>query len=422
MLIYQKIWKYSLGVAYKEGIMSTNPKVKELESKSRLINLIKNKKADRIGLMFRSHANMNDILLKQLLDTQPETRNGLAMIQYNSKLFFNNYKKILDSLGADNYSSGYNLSSVFNFFPKYVGPRLNTGNGNDYLYWYTWGIDNKIAIISGFDSVLYGLKPPLTNCESIDDINKYNFPEISWFDFENYYYFAMGPDFNYIETKDIKKEADLKNNFFCTGVNNSIFTISSYMRGVQKFLEDLAFNKSFAKAIIDKVGEFCFEFNKVLISKLGNSIEIYGIWDDFAMQNGMIISPKIWRELLKPWYKKIIEEAKKNNLMVLFHCCGSYHDVVPDLIDLGIDILDPVQTMAKEWDLYTLKKKYGNNLCFHGGVDMEKLLTWSPGKIYEESKKLNKLFKEGGLILGPSSEITPDVPLENIKAIYGFFK
>ncbi|MCL4386223.1 MAG: hypothetical protein M1326_07915 [Cyanobacteria bacterium] len=393
-----------------------------MKKKSKLINLIKNKQSDGIGLMFRAHPNMNDILLKRLLNLNPEKRSGLASVQYNSKFFLCNYEKILNNLGADIYSSGYALSSIFNFFPRYVGPKLSTNYENDYLYWYAWGIDNKIVTISGFENVLYGLKPPMSNFETIDDIKNYNFPKTDWFDFENYYYFAMGPNFNNIKLDDIGKIISSESNFMCTGLNNSIFTISSYLRGVQKFLEDLAFNKVFSKAIIDKVGEFSLEFNKMLLSKLGEHIEMYGIWDDFAMQSGMMISPTVWRELLKPWYKKIIDEAKKYKLIVLFHCCGSYHEIIPDLIELGIDILDPIQTMARDWNLATLKKKYGNNLCFHGGVDMEKLLTWNPDKIYEDIKAISKLFKRGRLILGPSAEVTPDVSIEHIKTIYKFFK
>lgn len=103
------------------------------------------------------------------------------------------------------------------------------------------------------------------------------------------------------------------------------------------------------------------------------------------------------------------------------HCCGSFHPIIPTLIDIGVDVLDPVQTSASEMDLRTLKRKYGNNVCWHGGIDVQRLLPCGTvSAVRDAVREAEAIFGlDGGIILGPSHEITPDTPIENILAIYG---
>ena len=129
--------------------------------------------------------------------------------------------------------------------------------------------------------------------------------------------------------------------------------------------------------LLDKIGEFMVRFNKKNLSCLGKYIDLYGIWDDFADQNSLMISPDLWRKYFKKWYKLLIDEAKKYDLLVCFHVCGSCVEIIPDLIELGVDILDPVQVSAKNMDLKNIKKNFGKDICFHGGIDAKKFLPFA---------------------------------------------
>ena len=163
------------------------------------------------------------------------------------------------------------------------------------------------------------------------------------------------------------------------------------------------------------------EFNRRSLQQVGTQLDHYVLWDDVAMLNGMMMSPAQWNRYLKKWYETMFADAKQYALKVLYHCCGSFHPIIPALIDIGVDVLDPVQTSAREMDLRTLKRRYGSNVCWHGGIDVQKLLPYGTvSAIRDAVCEAEELFGlDGGIVLGPSHEITPDTPIENILAIYG---
>ena len=201
---------------------------------------------------------------------------------------------------------------------------------------------------------------------------------------------------------------------------NSLYMTSIFIRGINKMLIDLISNKKYSEILIGNIGEFMLEFCNKNLASIGNAIDLYGIWDDFATQDGLMISADIWRRFYKPWDKKIIEVAKKYNLYVSFHICGNCTDIIPDLIEMGVDILDPVQVSARNMEIDRLKKLFGRDICFHGGIDAQRLIPLgNPDDIQKEVKRVKELFDfEGGIILGPSHYITADTPVENIIAIY----
>jgi uroporphyrinogen decarboxylase len=196
--------------------------------------------------------------------------------------------------------------------------------------------------------------------------------------------------------------------------------IALYLRGAEQLMIELLTDKKMAKFYIDRIGGFVFEFTKRTIQENHNILEFYALWDDMAMQQGLMIPYSIYKEFFLPWHKKIFALAKDYNLITYFHICGNADEIIPDLVEMGVDILDPVQTSAKDMQLDKLRKKYGSNICFHGGVDVQNLLPLKkPEDIQKYIKWARDLFRnEGGLILGPSHDITVDTPLENILAIY----
>jgi len=199
-----------------------------------------------------------------------------------------------------------------------------------------------------------------------------------------------------------------------------IFSIARYcLRGSVNFFEDLILNKSFVDKLLDKVLEVQKEFYNLLLDEVGDLADIVEIEDDLGTQNSLMISPKLYREIIKPKHKEFVDfiKMKSPNIKILFHCDGAIKEIISDFIDIGIDILNPVQVTAKGMVLEDLKRDFGKDIVFAGGVDV----TVMEGS-YEDVKSCVKktievLAPNGGYLLGPSHNYSTIVPPENIIAM-----
>lgn len=355
------------------------------ENKKRVLNSIFHKSVDKMPLMYRAVPKMNDKLLKYFL-LDPDINKS--------------WKNLQEILKIDVFSSGTGLGKFTKYFPEYIGK--NPVNKIDRSMFYAWGIYFLESNIN--DAGIYLDNIDFAKLESISEIKKYTAPALDDFEVD-----TMKPDLG------LRKDC-----FLGTGSLVSIFMISMYLRGMQKLMIELLTNKKLAKYYIDLIGDFAYEFSKKILGKIGKEIDFFSLWDDFAMQSGLMIAYDVFKDFYLPWYKKIFSLAKQYNLITFFHICGNVNEVIPDLIDIGVDILDPIQTSAKDMSLEYLKSRYGKNICFHGGIDVQHMLPFGKIKdIKEYVDKTTHLFgDEGGLILGPSHEVTSDVPVENILAVY----
>jgi uroporphyrinogen-III decarboxylase len=136
----------------------------------------------------------------------------------------------------------------------------------------------------------------------------------------------------------------------------------------------------------------------------------------------MMLSPHQWRDVFKPRMHYFFNTLKKlnPNIKIAYHSCGSIRPVIPDLIEIGLDILNPIQPLAKDMDAGSLKKEFGKYLSFYGGIDIQQLL---PKGTPEEIKKVIRekkaiIGEQGGYILAPAHNIQPDTPLENVLAFF----
>ena len=375
------------------------------ESKKLLLDSISHNNVSKIPMMYRGEPSVNRKLMEY----------------FNIGPLEKNWDSLVQVLGADNYSDGETLGGFTTYFPDYIGPDFNTIfeiNRFD-----IWGI-KPVEIYSGnARNIVFSKNPPLYALDDIEDIKKYKYPKLEWFDFSVYrnnseqISYKSYKDQEKIELHDFKKSDEY---FLNTNCMNSIFMVSTYLRGMENFFMDLVLNKDYAETLLNNIGEFMVQFNERNLKSIGKYIDLCGIWDDFADQESLMISPELWRKYFKVWYRRFIEEAKKYGLLVCFHVCGSCIEIIPDLIEIGVDILDPVQVSAKNMELGNLKKRFGKNICFHGGIDSQKFLPFArPKEIITEVGRLKKLFDgKGGIILGPSHYLTPDIPIENIIAMY----
>ena len=190
---------------------------------------------------------------------------------------------------------------------------------------------------------------------------------------------------------------------------------ATFLRGMENILIDLKFNKGFVLNLLRKLTDYILETIEIVAKRF--EFEVFGISDDYGWQNSLIISPEDWRKFIKPFLKEIVELAKKKNKITLLHSCGKISSIVSDFIEIGIDILHPIQPEAN--NIFMLKKEYGKHITLNGGLSTQKLLkVGTPKMIKEEIKKLKDIMGNGGgYILEPGITIQGDVPLENLIAM-----
>ena len=190
---------------------------------------------------------------------------------------------------------------------------------------------------------------------------------------------------------------------------------ATFMRGMEHILVDVLINPGFVRELLEGITEYVLETLRILLETC--EFECIAVSDDYGGQQDMLISPEHWRQLVKPYLAKIYALAKSHGRAVFHHSCGHIVPIIPDMIDLGLDILHPIQPEAM--DILSLKKEFGRRLTFCGGVSTQGvLLSGNPEQVRCEVRRLKDLMADdGGYILEPGITIQADVPKENIIAM-----
>ena len=190
---------------------------------------------------------------------------------------------------------------------------------------------------------------------------------------------------------------------------------ATFMCGMERLLLYVATEQDFIEALLDGIADYILQTMDILFEQL----VFDGIFlsDDYGTQKSMLISPDSWRRLVKPRLARIFTKAKSAGKTVMLHSCGNVRAVVADLVELGLDILHPVQPEAM--DLLELKREFGSDLTFCGGLGTQDLLiNAGPEEVRSEVHRLKRqMGRGGGYILEPGITIQADVPLENILAM-----
>lgn len=209
----------------------------------------------------------------------------------------------------------------------------------------------------------------------------------------------------------------LKDEYFITGVVvTTIFECAWALRGLERMLADFALNPDFAEQVLD----IPYHYHLAVAKKLtAMGVDMIWLGDDVGTQHAMLISPKMWRKFLKPRMANLIAEMKAINpqVKIAYHSDGAIDPIIPDLIEIGLDVLNPVQPASM--DPVRLKREYGENLCFWGSIDEQHTLPFgTPADVRAEiCTRLETLGKNGGLILGPTHHVQLDTPMDNFRAM-----
>ena len=306
-----------------------------------------------------------------------------------------NRGELLEALGID----------IRYVFPPYIGPPLRTfsdGSRED-----IWGVRRKKLIAGSaiYSEVCYS---PLSEMMTPGELDDFPWPEPECFDYSQ-----------------MATLCDKYKNYAVITVDErtnrtTVLHEAIYLCGMEKIMMDLALNPLFVHKLFGKITAFYTEVNRRILQAGSGKIDILLIGDDFGTQNNLIVSSEMLRRFIFPYLKKYIDLCKEYKVRVMFHSCGAIKEIIPDLIELGIEILNPIQVRAEGMVPSELKNEFGDRLCFHGGLDIQQTLPrGKPDDVRNEVReRIEVLGKNGGYILAPTHNFQEEVPLENIIAFY----
>jgi uroporphyrinogen decarboxylase len=297
------------------------------------------------------------------------------------------------------------VRGVLDLEPAHIRER-NKSRDPHSPYLSSWG-NGQVEIEPG---IWFPGTHPLIEATSLDDIEKYAWPD------------PNDPTrFAHVKA-EAQKLAD-ENQFAIVATPWLLFPFERAfgLQGMDTFLTNMALRPDFAKALLEKNAEICKSLADNFLREIGDNIDIIKIGDDLGTQDSLMISPKMYREVLKPIHADLIAYIKeRTSAKVLFHTDGDVFPLIEDFIEVGVDILNPIQTSAgKMANLEELKKQFGKRIVFCGGVDTNHVLpAGTVDEVREEVKRvINTLGVGGGLMISSVHTIMNDVSAENILAM-----
>lgn len=205
-------------------------------------------------------------------------------------------------------------------------------------------------------------------------------------------------------------------------IGGGIFEQPARIMGLQNFLMALHAEPAFADRLMETITDIFIQSCDNYLEYVGPYIQVFTYWDDLTGQNGWIINPEVYRKLIKPKQKRLVEAIKKKTAAKLFfHCCGAARGLIPDLIEIGFDILNPVQVSAKGMNTKELKREFGREIVFWGGgVDTQRVLPYGkPQEVVDEvRRRIDDLAPGGGFVFAAVHNIQAFIPPQNIVATF----
>ena len=249
-------------------------------------------------------------------------------------------------------------------------------------------------------------RPVLAGAQSLDEVRAHRWPNPDWWDWSGVA--AAVAEMNTDTAHHIRFRA------------GSVFEVAWQLRGMDTFLMDMAIQPEIPRYMMERLTEITVENIHQILSRAGDSIDMVYFYDDVASGTSLLVSEQMWDDLIRPFHARLIEAAKKHGKKVMYHSDGALRPLIPRLIDMGIDVLNPLQPSAVGMEPEGLKKDFGERLCFHGGIDIVELLPrGTKEKVIGEAKRLmSALGRSGGYILASSHHIQADTPLANVLALY----
>jgi uroporphyrinogen decarboxylase len=222
-----------------------------------------------------------------------------------------------------------------------------------------------------------------------------------------------------------EKALEIKNHTpyaLSSGICGVTYEICWYMRGLEQWFIDMKVNPAMCEAIIDHTSQFWVDWMTGFLGEVGDLLDVIMIGDDLAGQHGPLFSPAFYRKVVRPRQQRVIDTVKEHtNARIWYHTCGNCVEYIPDLIEMGINALNPVQISARGMDPTMLKETFGRDMTFWGGaIDTQHILPFAtPERVREEVHQNIEILKPGGgFVFNNVHNIQAGVPPENIVALF----
>ena len=277
-------------------------------------------------------------------------------------------------------------------FSAYLPVELPSGSVVD-----EWGVAHRPGSMFHFTKMIH----PLANVNTVEELEKYPFPDVT----APYRYSHLPDEVTHLHDAG----------YFVDGFTGHIFEQAWYMRGMEALLTDLVLNQELATFLLDIIVEINCHRARCLAEA---GVDMIRTGDDVGTQKAMLMSPDMWREWFKPRLAKVIAEAKAINpkIHVWYHSDGAILPIIPDLIEVGVDVLNPVQPECLDPEM--IKKRYGHVASLWGTIGTQSIMPFgTPQEVAEYTKdRMRTLGYNGGLVLAPTHVLEPDVPWDNVLA------
>jgi len=247
---------------------------------------------------------------------------------------------------------------------------------------------------------------PLAGATTVEQVNAHAWPDPDWLEIDAF--------------KKAAIEARKTGRAVVGSSWGSIFGESYRLMGMDNFMAAMALYPDVASAVIARVADFFMEVDRRLFDASGELIDLCYYGNDFGSQKGLLFSRQMLKDFFAPHIKRLIDQAKGYGLRAMYHSCGAVSELIDDLIDCGVDVLDPVQITAEGMEPRRLKDRFGDRICFHGAISAQRVLPLgTEEQVREHVDRICRIMKpSGGYIFTSDQQVTADTPVENIIAMY----
>ena len=291
--------------------------------------------------------------------------------------------------------------------PPYNGPELPVLE--DEVAIDIWGVGrSEIDHPDGGRDVMVTFNP-LKDADKVEDVKAHRWPKADWFDFASLPSICRRHNGYALSTPGIHAEG-----------YHGVFHLLTYLFGMENGIMHLAMRPDLVRAAIEEIMKFFVDYYERFFETADGAVDLLFYKDDFGTQNNLLISAEMFRDFFQPTIKSLCDLAAGYGVKFVQHSCGAVFDIIPDFVAAGVAVLDPIQTTARGMDIVELKRKFGADLVFHGGIDTQHLMPFGTvDEIKTETRRVIDVLGEGGgYFFSPSHRFQADTPIENIVAAY----